>query len=116
MRYGPTWLIPALAYIDAHYTGPINVRALAAEARVHPVHFARVFRQTKHCTVAQYVNTLRVAYACALLQVRDRPLVQIAMDTGFADQAHFTRIFTGHMGCPPGAFRRVIQPSEPFSP
>jgi AraC family transcriptional regulator len=34
------------------------------------------------------------------------PLAAVATDCGFADQSHFTRIFTSIMGMPPGVWRR----------
>jgi AraC-like DNA-binding protein len=38
---------------------------------------------------------------------RGRPLVDVALDLGFADQAHFTRRFTATFGITPGEYRRL---------
>jgi AraC-like DNA-binding protein len=35
------------------------------------------------------------------------PPAEIAAAVGFADQAHFTRLFRRTMGMPPGAYRRA---------
>jgi transcriptional regulator GlxA family with amidase domain len=37
----------------------------------------------------------------------DAPLAQIALDVGFANQAHFTRVLGRQEGLPPGRFRRL---------
>jgi AraC family transcriptional regulator len=101
----PRWMPRVIEYIDAHYTRPISVGVLAASVGVHRVYLARAFRRVHGCTVVQYQNALRVRHACALLGVRDLPLSQIARDTGFADQSHFTRVFTATIGRTPGAIR-----------
>lgn len=106
----PRWLGPVMEYLDAHYAGVVRIGALAAVAGVHPVHLARVFRETHRCNIPHYLTTLRVRRACSLLGVADLTLSQIALQTGFADQSHFTRAFTATIGASPGAFRRSVFP------
>lgn len=31
----------------------------------------------------------------------------IALETGFSDQSHFTRVFSAHVGLSPGVWRRL---------
>jgi transcriptional regulator GlxA family with amidase domain len=37
----------------------------------------------------------------------DTPLADVALACGFADQSHFTRVFSAATGLPPGAWRRA---------
>jgi AraC-like DNA-binding protein len=37
-----------------------------------------------------------------------RSLADIAVETGFADQPHFTRAFSKAVGMTPGAWRRTV--------
>jgi AraC-like DNA-binding protein len=39
--------------------------------------------------------------------VTGRPLVDVALDAGFADQAHFTRMFTAAYGMTPARYARL---------
>jgi AraC family transcriptional regulator len=112
-RGRPRWLEPVVAYIDVHYADTVRVGAMAAEAGVHPVHLARVFRQAHGCSLGQYQMLLRIRQACLLFDAADLTLAQIATMTGFADQSHFTRAFTSTAGYPPGAFRRSVFPHVP---
>jgi AraC-like DNA-binding protein len=41
-----------------------------------------------------------------LLRDREMPLADVAITCGFADQSHFTRMFTRFVGVSPGAWRR----------
>ena len=38
---------------------------------------------------------------------RERPLVEVACDAGFADQAHFTRVFKSAFGLTPTRYRAL---------
>jgi AraC family transcriptional regulator len=41
--------------------------------------------------------------------VRDLPLSEIAISAGFANQSHFTRVFSSVVGVSPAAWRRETQ-------
>ena len=48
----------------------------------------------------------RVKAAKQLMTVRDLPLSEIAISAGFANQSHFTRVFSAAVGVSPAAWRR----------
>jgi AraC family transcriptional regulator len=50
-----------------------------------------------------------VKAAKQLMTVRDLPLSEIAMSAGFANQSHFTRVFSAVVGVSPGVWRREAQ-------
>jgi AraC family transcriptional regulator len=87
-----------------HYTS-----ALAREAGVHPVYLAAVFRRIHRQTIGEYLRALRVRHAATLLRA-DTPLAQTAAMLGYADQAHFTRVFAAVVGITPSAFRHLVRP------
>jgi AraC family transcriptional regulator len=84
--------------------------ALAREAGVHPVYLASVFRRIHRQTIGEYLRALRVREAANLLQHADTSLAEAAATLGFADQAHFTRIFGDVVGMTPNVFRRLLRP------
>lgn len=43
------------------------------------------------------------------MTVRDLPLAEIALSAGFANQSHFTRVFSAAVGVSPGVWRRERQ-------
>jgi len=51
------------------------------------------------------MHTLRLRGARELLADASRSLADVACDTGFSDQSHFTRAFKQQFGEPPGAWR-----------
>jgi transcriptional regulator GlxA family with amidase domain len=57
----------------------------------------------------QWLLRQRVNTAKQLMGVRDLPLSEIAISAGFANQSHFTRVFSQIVGASPAAWRREIQ-------
>jgi AraC-like DNA-binding protein len=67
--------------------------------------FSRVFRRMEGVAPRSYLLERRVARAKRLL-ASDRSLSEIALELGFYDQSHFTRVFKQSTGETPAAFRR----------
>jgi AraC family transcriptional regulator len=101
----PRWLEAAREALHANVAEPPGVQTLAAEANVHPVYFARLFRRHFRCTIGEYVRRLRVLNAAELLAASDQPLAQIALRVGFTDQAHFCHAFRRVTGMTPNTYR-----------
>ncbi len=93
-------------FIVAHISQDISLEALAQQISFSPYHFARLFRQTTGESPHQFVLRQRIEKACHLLKTADMPLAHIALESGFANQSHFTRIFKRHLGLTPRAYRQ----------
>ena len=94
-----------LEIIHARLDARLTVETLAHEAGLSPAHFARAFKQTIGRAPHQYLLSLRLERARRLLELPGANLSEIAQRTGFADQAHFTRLFKRAYGITPGALR-----------
>ncbi len=84
----------------------LGLDELAAVAGVHPVHLARAFRSTYGASPGEYLRQRRVCWAADELRTTERPIADVALDAGFADQSHLSRVFKAVYGTPPGAWRR----------
>ncbi len=109
-RQRPSWLRRAEEFIRSHFAKALSLQTIANEVSVHPAHLARAFRRSNHCSIGQYVRRLRVEYACRALTNSAAPLAAIAVQAGFSDQSHFTRVFRQHVGLTPNAFRALRSP------
>jgi AraC family transcriptional regulator len=95
----------ACEYVHAHFGENLTLAQVASAAGVHPVYLGGIFRQEFGETLGEYLNRIRVRAAADRLANSDLPLSTIALDFGFYDQSHFTRIFRQFTGATPGAFR-----------
>ncbi|WP_149535442.1 helix-turn-helix transcriptional regulator [Siccirubricoccus phaeus] len=90
----------------AQLDGGVLIGDVAAACRLSRSHFIRAFRQTTGQTPYQWLLAQRVERARQLLRDPRMPLAEVAVACGFADQSHFTRIFSRQMGMAPGSWRR----------
>lgn len=95
----------ACEYVHAHYDENLTLAQVARAAGVHPVYLGHIFRQEFGETLGEYMNRVRVHGAAEQLANSELPLSAIALNFGFYDQSHFTRIFRHLTGATPGAFR-----------
>ena len=93
--------------IDANLDGEISLARLARECGLSTSHFSRAFRRTMGMAPHRWLLQRRVDAAKTLLRDRQAPLAEVALACGFADQSHFTRIFTKIANVSPAAWRRM---------
>ena len=101
------------AHIESHLGGSITTQDLATIAKVSTYHFTKAFKESLCETPHAYVMRRRVERAQGLMLTTNIALGRIAIDCGFADQAHFNKLFRRLAGQSPGAWRRarVIPPT-----
>jgi AraC-like DNA-binding protein len=87
---------------------PPRVADRAAEGGVHPVALGRAFRRHFGCSISHFRQRCRVTSVAHALIGGRAPLVAIALDHGFSDLSHMSRIFRREIGIPPGLFRSTL--------
>lgn len=105
-RGRPAFLGRVLEQLHDDPSADIDLSSLARLARVSPEHLARTFQRCQGMTIGAYTRALRVERARVALAAGEASLARLALQLGFYDQAHFTRVFKAHVGCPPGEYRR----------
>jgi transcriptional regulator GlxA family with amidase domain len=98
-------LLRAKDRMDAASHEDWPVQRLARVSRVSEAHFARSFKQAFGVPPHRYLLTRRIERATALLRNTDRPITQIAFDTGWESLGTFGRTFRDVTGESPGAIR-----------
>ena len=111
IRTAPQWLRQAREMIVEHSPERLTLTQVAAEVGVHPVYLATAFRQTFGVTIGEFVRKLRIEYACAELMKGELPLTAIALQAGFVDQSHFSKVFKSYIGMTPHKYRNIVRTS-----
>lgn len=86
-----------------------GIEAAYALADVSPEHMARTFKKFTQQTPTQFINELRLNYSVNLLLYTDRPILDIALETGFDSLSHFYHLFKEQFGYAPAQFRKMNQ-------
>jgi AraC-like DNA-binding protein len=107
-RRSRVWLQGARDYLEAHFRDAPSLAALASEVGVHPSHLAQAFHAEYGLTIGEWVRARRVEHARVALLDPTVPIALIAVEAGFADQSHLTRLFRARLGVTPGAYRRQM--------
>lgn len=105
----PSWLGCATDFLHAHFREPVRIGDMACAAGVHPAHLAAVFRRVHRVPLGTYLRRLRLDWAAEQLLGTSVPISVIAVQAGYADQAHLTRSFKREIGVTPGSYRRARQ-------
>jgi AraC-like DNA-binding protein len=92
-------------YIEAHLGDQISITAMAMEVGLSPHHFSRSFTASVGQTPHRYLQQRRIEAAFRMLTLSSRSISDIAMDLGFSDQSHFTRVFRQQTGMTPSQTR-----------
>ena len=104
----PSWLSRVKDKLESEFCERLTLDELSQEAEVHPVHLSRVFRRFSREGIGEFVHRLRLRAACEQMLRPDASLTEIALEKGFADQSHFTRVFRRVTGMSPAQFRRIV--------
>ena len=99
----------ALSLIHEHYYEKITIERLAAAAHLSRSAFLRKFRDICKMPPAAYLTRKRLDAARRLLTQTSLTVSEIALQTGFYDTSHFTRIFRTEYTTTPAEYRRKYQ-------
>ena len=91
--------------MEAHMTEEMPLSALAAVAGVSTRQLDRLFVNRYQMTPRQYLISLRMARARALLAQTGRSVTDIAFECGYTDSNYFTRVFRKTQGQSPSRYR-----------
>jgi AraC-like DNA-binding protein len=91
--------------IDERLAETISVSMLSSIAGLSRSHFSHAFRRSVGSTPHAYVVRARIERAMNLMRGSNASLTEIALSTGFSDQAHFTNTFRRTAGTTPRAWR-----------
>lgn len=99
-----------LDHIHKHCDGPLRVPELADMAGLSTYQLERRIRALFGTTLGQYITRERIGRACEGLRQSMDPISVIALDSGYADQAAFSRQFRQSVGLTPGQYRKLHRP------
>jgi AraC family transcriptional regulator len=94
-------------YFLAHLADDVALQTVSDLVGLSRSYFSRAFKMSTGLSPHRWLLQARVAKAQEMLLTSDLPLAQIAIDVGFADQAHFSRTFARAIGESPSAWKRM---------
>jgi AraC family transcriptional regulator len=93
-------------YMKANLAQDLSILDLASLTSMSESHFSRAFKQSVGVSPYQYLMQQRVERAKQLLEKRSIAISTIALDCGFANQTHLTKVFRQMTGMTPKAYQK----------
>lgn len=93
--------------LNAHIADGVSVEKLASECAFSRCHFSRAFKLSLGLSPHQYLLQMRVDKAKTQLLNPLLKITDVAIDCGFSDSSHFTKVFSRCTGFSPSYWRQL---------
>lgn len=93
-------------HILNNFRKDLTLEEVAAVAHLTPSAFCRYFRKFTRKTLSEFLNDVRVGYACKLLQKNNMSISQISIEAGFNSASYFNRKFKALKGKTPMEYQQ----------
>jgi len=94
-------------YLETNYAKTITLDDLSELAGLSKYYFLRSFTRQKGISPYSYLETIRIGRAKKLLE-KGVPPIDVAFQTGFSDQSHFSNFFKKLIGLTPKQYMKIF--------
>ena len=98
-----------VSFCTQNFTGELSLGLLERELHISKYYISHLFSDKLHISFNDYINSLRVSFACRHLRNSETAVTEIAALAGFGTLRTFNRVFASRMGQTPTAYRRAYK-------
>ena len=96
-------------YLMNHYREDIDLKKLADLVSMAEGSLCRFFRMNVGTSIFEYLNRIKVDFACKLLMDPDIGIMDVCLDSGFNNLSHFNKQFRKNTGATPTEYRKQFR-------
>ena len=100
-------IMQAVDYIENHLTEKIELEKIANTLHYSKYHLHRMFTKTVGITIHEYAQRRQLTEAAKLLVFSRKPIVEIALISGYESQQAFTSVFKAMYKITPAEYREA---------
>jgi AraC-like DNA-binding protein len=97
---------PVFAYLVENFRQSVSLDKAASVANMTPNAFCKYFKKVTRKTFMETIIEYRLNYATQQLVQSDKPISEIAFESGFGDVSHFYKMFKAKMRLSPLNYRK----------
>ncbi len=101
-------------YVLKNFKNDINLSEIANKTRFSEAAFCRYFKLRTQKTFVEFVNEIRIEYACKLLAEHDLNILEICYESGFKNLSNFNRQFRKFTNNNPKTYRQQLIQQKQF--
>lgn len=96
-------------YLMNNYREEVDLKSIAALVSMAEGSLCRFFKLNTGLTIFEYLNKIKVEFACKLLMDPDLNIMEICFDSGFSNLSHFNKQFKKTNGVTPSEYRKKFK-------
>jgi len=93
-------------FLMNNYREEVNLKRLAGLVNMAEGSLCRFFKMNMGITIFEYLNQIKIEFACKLLMDHDLSIMEVCLDSGFNNLSHFNNQFKKITGVPPSEYRK----------
>ena len=98
----------ALNYIHEYYNTKILQEDIAQQLQISVRYLSKIFKNYMGVTLSNYINIYRINRSIELMQNTSLTLTEIALQVGFKDSQHYSKVFMNVVNATPSHYRKAI--------
>jgi AraC-like DNA-binding protein len=99
-------------FIMTNFKDKVSLDLIAQQVNMTNASFCRFFKERTHKSFIQYINEIRLGYACKLLVEKDYSISQVAYESGFENISNFNKQFKKVKQITPSQFVSLLSKNE----
>ncbi|MDX9882396.1 MAG: AraC family transcriptional regulator [Prolixibacteraceae bacterium] len=96
-------------YLMNHYKEEVNLKRIADMVNMAEGSLCRFFKANVGMTIFEYLNKIKVDFACKLLMDEELSVLDVSLDSGFYNLSHFNKQFRKYTGLTPVQYRKQFK-------
>lgn len=108
----PDLMEEILQYVKRHHREDLTLSEVSRQFGCSRSYISHRFSLRAGCSFREYLTSLRLEDAMALLRYSDLTVTEIALAVGFGDSTYFSSVFRRRVGVSPSAYRRAGKVDE----
>jgi AraC-like DNA-binding protein len=89
-----------------NYREDVSLENLAGLVNMAEGSLCRFFKMNMGITIFEYLNKIKIEFACKLLMDQNHSMTAVCFDSGFNNLSHFNNQFKKITGVPPSEYRK----------
>lgn len=100
---------PVVEYLQQHYMDEhISLESTAVRFCINPSYLGQLMKRELGKTFLQYISEIRIGRAKDGLAGSNKPIQQIAVESGYSNRSTFIRVFKNLVGITPSEYRNRV--------
>ena len=93
------------SYVNRNFNTDLSLETLASNFKISSNYHGKLFKKHMNMSYNDYLNTVRIKYACHMISSSRIGIKEIAFSSGYSSTEYFHTVFKKHTGFTPTQYR-----------